>query len=171
MELQLVRPSLTTDNLLHISAGYHLLHASRSEHFVSTDTKLGEQREGGQVHVATGPNGVSLRTLSAAASAHSDCSLAERCCCAAAVLQSGKTVYLQHVGIIAYMALCGCFVPAASAVVGLLDGLYSCMATTESVSSDVSSFCQEAWRIAFMQQHATARILVVLDKPERHSQQ
>ena len=65
---------------------------------------------------------------------------------------------------IAYLALCGCFVPAASAVVGLLDGLYSCLLTTESVSSDMSAFCQEASRIAFMQRHATQRSLCLLDE-------
>jgi DNA mismatch repair ATPase MutS len=60
--LQLVRPSLTTDNKLHSTASRHLLHASRSDHFVSKDTKPGERREGGQVHVVTGPNDVPPHT-------------------------------------------------------------------------------------------------------------
>jgi DNA mismatch repair ATPase MutS len=55
-------------------------------------------------------------------------------------------------------------VPAASAVVGLMDGLYSCLLTTESVTSDMSAFCQDASRIAFMQRHATQRSLCLIDE-------
>ena len=67
-ELSLVRPRLTTDNVLHITAGRHLLHARCVEQFVPNDTKLGEEgRKGGQLHIITGPNGVRLHPLAAAA--------------------------------------------------------------------------------------------------------
>ena len=78
--------------------------------------------------------------------------------------QSGKSVYLQQVGLIAYLALCGSFVPAEAAVVGLLDGIYACVSTESSVTSDMSSFCQESAHMAYMQRHCTGRSLCLIDE-------
>ena len=73
-------------------------------------------------------------------------------------------MYIEQVGLIAYLALCGCFVPAESAVVALLDGIYACISTVDSVTSDMSSFCQESAHMAYMQRHATGRSLCLIDE-------
>ncbi len=50
-------------------------------------------------------------------------------------LSSGKTVYLKQVGLIVYMAHTGCFVPAASATIGICDRILTRMNSIESVRS------------------------------------
>ena len=47
---------------------------------------------------------------------------------------SGKSVYLKQVGLIAYMAHVGSFVPAEEAVIGVVDRIATRMRTKESVS-------------------------------------
>ena len=80
------------------------------------------------------------------------------------MLQSGKSVHLEQAGLIAYLALCGSFVPAQSAVMGLLDGIYSCVSESDSVTSDMSSFCRESARMAYMQRHCSGRSLCLIDE-------
>ena len=46
----------------------------------------------------------------------------------------GKSVYLKQVGIIAFLAHFGCWVPAAKATVPLLDGIYTRIQTKDSVA-------------------------------------
>ena len=71
---------------------------------------------------------------------------------------------MEQVGLIAYLALCGSFVPAQSAVVGLLDGIYTCVSEVDSVTSDMSSFCRESAHMAYMQRHCTGRSLCLIDE-------
>ncbi|KAK2153805.1 hypothetical protein LSH36_285g02033 [Paralvinella palmiformis] len=53
---------------------------------------------------------------------------------------SGKSVYLKQVALIVYMAQIGSFVPAEKAIIGLVDGIYTRISTTESVSVGLSAF-------------------------------
>ena len=71
---------------------------------------------------------------------------------------------MEQVGLIAYLALCGSFVPAQSAVVGLLDGIYTCVSEVDSITSDMSSFCRESAHMAYMQRHCTGRSLCLIDE-------
>ena len=73
-------------------------------------------------------------------------------------------MYVEQVGLIAYLALCGSFVPAQEAVVGLLDGIYTCVSEVDSVTSDMSSFCRESAHMAYMQRHCTGRSLCLIDE-------
>jgi DNA mismatch repair ATPase MutS len=66
----LVRPQMTTDSVLLIADGRHLLQEKRLDNFVSNSTELGTmkearnnetrekeaQRGGGLIHIITGPN-------------------------------------------------------------------------------------------------------------------
>ena len=54
--------------------------------------------------------------------------------------------------------------PAQAASVPLLDGIYSALTEKDSTGSDMSSFCQEVSRVAYMQRHATQRSLCLLDE-------
>jgi DNA mismatch repair protein MSH5 len=62
-DLGLVRPRLTDEARVHITGGRHLLHQlhdSGERQFIPNDTTLGEAgRNGGDIHLITGPNGVS----------------------------------------------------------------------------------------------------------------
>ena len=148
-DLGLVRPALTDSPRLVIQGGRHLLHSalqsSGVHQFIPNDTSMGapqctgrgegeEGGEGGEVHLITGPN------------------------------SSGKSVYVQQVGIVCYMALCGSFVPAQSATVPLLDAIHSAVAEVDSSTSTMSSFTQEAAQVAYMLRHATRLSLCLLDE-------
>uniref|UniRef100_A0A669EE37 MutS protein homolog 5 n=1 Tax=Oreochromis niloticus TaxID=8128 RepID=A0A669EE37_ORENI len=53
---------------------------------------------------------------------------------------SGKSIYLKQVGLIVFMALIGSDVPAKEAEIGLVDGIFTCMQSRESVSVGLSTF-------------------------------
>jgi DNA mismatch repair protein MSH5 len=53
---------------------------------------------------------------------------------------SGKSVYLKTVGIVPYMAQIGCFVPAARAIVGVVDRMFCRIHSLESAALNQSSF-------------------------------
>lgn len=50
----------------------------------------------------------------------------------------GKSVYLKQVALIQYMAQIGCFVPAVSATLGIVDKIFTRIQTRESVSKVLS---------------------------------
>lgn len=49
-------------------------------------------------------------------------------------------MYLKQVGLIAFMAHIGCFVPAESASIGLIDAIYSRIHSVESTAQQLSAF-------------------------------
>jgi DNA mismatch repair protein MSH5 len=68
------------------------------------------------------------------------------------------------VGLIAFLAHLGCFVPASAATVGLLDGIYTRISTRESSSVTNSAFLLDLTQVATMLHHATPRSLLLLDE-------
>ncbi|XP_071511736.1 mutS protein homolog 5-like, partial [Diadema antillarum] len=77
---------------------------------------------------------------------------------------SGKSVYLKQVGLIAFMALIGSFVPAESACIGLLDGIYTRVHTQESVSVGLSTFMIDLNQLSTAVRNATESSLVIVDE-------
>ena len=62
-DMHLTRPQLSEDSVLHITRGRHLLQEKFVDPFIPNDTFMGElSKQGGQVHIITGPNRVSLQT-------------------------------------------------------------------------------------------------------------
>ena len=170
-DLGLTRPHLVDEARVQITGGRHLLHQllhdSGERQFIPNDTALGEAgQNGGDIHLITGPNGVSARPrlrsscIQSQPAPHRLRSLL----CPNVSVQSGKSVYVSQVALIAYMALCGSFVPAQSATVGLLDGIFSAFPTGDSSASSLSTFYQEASHAAFLHRHATSRSLCLLDE-------
>jgi len=77
---------------------------------------------------------------------------------------SGKSVYLKQVALIVFMAHVGCFVPAASAVIGLTDKLLSRVSTRETVSRVQSAFMIDLQQISLALSLATRRSLLIIDE-------
>lgn len=77
---------------------------------------------------------------------------------------SGKSVYIKQTALIAYMAHIGSFVPAESAIVSMLDGIYARIQTRESAAVAKSSFLLDLTQVATMIRHATPRSLCLLDE-------
>lgn len=63
-----------------------------------------------------------------------------------------------------YLAHVGCFVPAESARIGLVDAIFTHFSLSDSVNSDVSTFTSDLRRMAAIISSATDRSLVILDE-------
>ncbi|XP_030852614.1 mutS protein homolog 5-like [Strongylocentrotus purpuratus] len=77
---------------------------------------------------------------------------------------SGKSIYLKQVGLIAFMALIGSFVPAEKASIGMLDGIYTRVHTQESVSVGLSTFMIDLNQLSAAVRDATKNSLVIVDE-------
>lgn len=62
------------------------------------------------------------------------------------------------------MAHIGCFVPAEEASIGPIDGIFSCIKSTESVSVQMSTFMQDISQVSEALRSATPFSLIILDE-------
>lgn len=77
---------------------------------------------------------------------------------------AGKSTYIRQVALIAILAHCGCFVPARSARIGILDRVFTRVGANDDLSRGQSTFMVEMNETANILNHATSRSLVVLDE-------
>ncbi|XP_038624504.1 mutS protein homolog 5 isoform X2 [Tachyglossus aculeatus] len=77
---------------------------------------------------------------------------------------SGKSIYLKQVGLITFMALVGSFVPAAEALIGPVDAVFTRMHSRESVSLGLSTFMIDLNQVAKAVNNATEHSLVLIDE-------
>ena len=77
---------------------------------------------------------------------------------------AGKSTYIRQVALIALMAHLGCWVPAQSARVGLIDRIFCRVGASDELARGNSTFMVEMNETANILNNATARSLVVLDE-------
>ncbi len=80
---------------------------------------------------------------------------------------SGKSSYLRMAGLIVLLAQIGSFVPAKSAVIGLVDKIYTRVGASDNISSGESTFLVEMHEAAHIVNTATERSLILLDEVGR----
>jgi DNA mismatch repair protein MutS len=80
---------------------------------------------------------------------------------------AGKSTYLRQVALIAVMAQAGCFVPAQSACIGLVDRVFTRIGAHDELASGRSTFMVEMLETAQILHAATPRSLVILDEVGR----
>jgi len=129
-----VRPALTADNTIDISAGRHPVveRTLADGSFVPNDTLL--SNDDAQLIVLTGPN------------------------------MSGKSTYLRQVALIVLLAQIGSFVPAAAATIGLVDRIFTRIGAREDLPAGQSTFMVEMVETANILNNATPRSLIILDE-------
>ena len=76
----------------------------------------------------------------------------------------GKSTYMRMTAIIALLAHCGCYVPAESAKIGILDAIYTRIGASDDLSSGRSTFMVEMSEAANILNNAGERSLVILDE-------
>jgi DNA mismatch repair protein MutS len=77
---------------------------------------------------------------------------------------AGKSTYLRQNALIAIIAQMGCFVPAASAHIGLIDRLFSRVGASDDLARGRSTFMVEMVETAAILNQATEKSLVILDE-------
>ena len=76
----------------------------------------------------------------------------------------GKSTYMRQTAVIALLAYCGSFVPAASATLGPLDAIYTRIGAADDLAGGRSTFMVEMTEAAAILHRATPQSLVLVDE-------
>ncbi|KIJ54568.1 hypothetical protein M422DRAFT_73531 [Sphaerobolus stellatus SS14] len=144
-EYEYTRPKMTEENIIDIQGGRHPLQERVVDTFVPNDVFL----VGGMGSIDEDSE------ISEDAQSVIVCTGANAC---------GKSVYLKQTALIVYMAQIGCFVPAASATLGIVDKIFTRVQTRESVSRMQSAFMIDLNQVSFALRNMTPRSLLILDE-------
>jgi DNA mismatch repair protein MutS len=132
-----VRPVLQQENSIEIIGGRHPVveFTLDGDVFIPNDTRLESDAEhGARILLLTGPN------------------------------MAGKSTYLRQVALITLLAQIGCFVPARSARIGLVDRIFTRVGAEDDIASGKSTFMVEMEETATILRHATPHSLLILDE-------
>ena len=77
---------------------------------------------------------------------------------------AGKSTYMRQVALIVLLAQIGCFVPARSAHIGVVDRLFTRIGASDDLAAGQSTFMVEMTEVADILRNATPRSLLILDE-------
>ncbi|RDB18026.1 MutS 5 [Hypsizygus marmoreus] len=140
------RPQMVEDNIIDIYQGRHPLQEQIVDTFVPNDARIVGGASTSSAFL--GPDNKECNSVLL-------CTGANAC---------GKSVYLKQIAMIQFMAQIGCFVPAESATLGIVDKIFTRISTRESVSKVQSAFMIDLNQVSFALRNCTSRSLVLLDE-------
>ncbi len=129
-----VRPEITDSSTLKITDGRH---------------PVVEKMLGGLPFV---PNDTEL-----------DCD-SNRCAIITGPNMAGKSTYMRQIAIIVIMAQAGSFVPARSAVIPIVDSVFTRVGASDDLSGGQSTFMVEMSEVASILKNATSKSLIIFDE-------
>ncbi|MDY7019324.1 MAG: DNA mismatch repair protein MutS, partial [Chloroflexota bacterium] len=129
-----VKPILTDDYIIDIKGGRHPV----VEKSIGKDTFVPNDtylcNKNNQLIILTGPN------------------------------MSGKSTYLRQIALIVLLSQIGSFIPADSAVIGVVDRIFTRIGAQEDLAAGQSTFMVEMIETSNILNNATTRSLIILDE-------
>ncbi len=77
---------------------------------------------------------------------------------------AGKSTYLRQVALICIIAQMGCFVPAKSATIGIIDHIFTRIGASDDLARKLSTFMIEMTETAKILNYATPKSLLIIDE-------
>ena len=131
---QYVRPALNEKGIIDIKGGRHPVVEKMIDNDMFIDNDTYLDNASHCVSVITGPN------------------------------MAGKSTYMRQSALIVLMAQIGCFVPAKSANIGIVDRIFTRVGASDDLASGQSTFMVEMNEVANILRNATSNSLLILDE-------
>ena len=129
-----VRPALNEKGIIDIRDGRHPVVEQMIDHEMFIANDTLLDNAGHCISIITGPN------------------------------MAGKSTYMRQTALIVLMAQMGCFVPAKSANIGIVDRIFTRVGASDDLASGQSTFMVEMTEVANILRNATKNSLLILDE-------